>query len=134
MVDSAAPTEMELVNQELKRDANENFDALTKERKRDGTFTDWMEIGPLFQSMCLEFETHAEFLELYNSTTKLDVKVIADVKVTRDLFVDMIMEKVNQTDPMDGIIAEIESTYDTYENDGDKEMVCLLEDLVKFME
>ena len=134
MVDSAAPTEMELVNQELKRDAHENFDALTKERERDGTFTDWMEIGPLFQSMGLEFETHAEFLELYNSTTKQDIKVIADVKVTRDLFVDMIMEKVNQTDPMDGIIAEIESTYDTYENDSDKEMVCLLEDLVKFME
>ena len=44
------------------------------------------------------------------------------------------MEKVNQTDPLDGIIAELESNYDTFESDGDKEMMCLYKDLIKFME
>ena len=43
----------------------------------------------------------------------------------------MILEKVNQTDPIDGIIAELESTYDTYDDEGS--MVCLFEDMVAFM-
>ena len=134
MVESATPTDFELITQSLTKDARENFDALDKEQKRDGVFTDWLDIGPLFQAMGIEFETHDEFLLLYNATTKQEVKSISEIKLTKDLYVNMILEKVNQTDPLDGIIAEIESTYDTYESDGDKEMVCLYEDLIKFME
>ena len=47
----------------------------------------------------------------------------------------MILEKVNQADPMDGIIAEIEAQYDTYESDdADKAMVCMYDDFITFME
>ena len=60
---------MELINYELRKDALDNFDELDKEKK-EGVFTEWLEIGPLFMSMGIEFESHAEFLELYNSTTK----------------------------------------------------------------
>ena len=43
----------------------------------------------------------------------------------------MILEKVNQTDPVEGIIAELESTIDTYDQDGT--VVCLFDDMVAFM-
>ena len=51
--------------------------------------------------------------------------------LTRELFVSMILEKVSQTDPVEGIIAELESTYDTFDDEGT--MVCLFEDMVSFM-
>ena len=43
----------------------------------------------------------------------------------------MILEKVSQTDPIEGIMAELESTYDTFDDEGT--MVCLFEDMVSFM-
>ena len=109
MVDKAAPTEMDIITETIRKDARANFDALNKDCARDGTFTEWLEIGPLFQSMGIEFSTHDEFLELYNATTQTETKKVTDVKVDKDLFIKMILEKVNQTDPMDGIIAEIEA-------------------------
>ena len=69
MVDTAPPTEMELINYELRKDALENFDALDKEKK-EGVFTEWLQISPLFMSMGIEFENAEEFLELYNGTAK----------------------------------------------------------------
>ena len=73
MVEGAPPSEMELINQELRRDAQDNFDALDNAEKKEGFFTEWLKISPLFMSMGIEFETHAEFLELYNSTTKQEI-------------------------------------------------------------
>ena len=129
-MDIAPPTELEVINYELRKDALENFDALGNDRKKT-VFTDWMEISSLFMSMGMEFETHWEFLDLYNETGDTAVKEISEIELTRELFVSMILEKVNQTDPIDGIIAELESTYDTYDEEGS--MVCLFEDMVAFM-
>ena len=42
----------------------------TIEEKKEGVFTEWLEISPLFQSMGIEFENYEEFIELYNSTAK----------------------------------------------------------------
>ena len=53
----APPTELEKINYELRKDALDNFDVLSKDRKKT-IFTDWMEISPLFMSMGIEFETH----------------------------------------------------------------------------
>ena len=126
----APPTELEKINYELRKDALDNFDALSKDRKKT-IFTDWMEISPLFMSMGIEFETHWEFLDLYNETARIRVEEISEVVLTRELFVSMILEKVSQTDPVEGIIAELESTYDTFDDEGT--MVCLFEDMVSFM-
>ena len=126
----APPTELEKINYELRKDALDNFDVLSKDRKKT-IFTDWMEISPLFMSMGIEFETHWEFLDLYNETASISVQEISEVVLTRELFVSMILEKVSQTDPVEGIIAELESTYDTYDDEGT--MVCLFEDMVSFM-
>ena len=87
MVDSAAPSEMEMIAETIRKDCRSNFDALDKDRERNGTFTEWLEIGPLFQSMGVEFETHDEFLELYNATTKTETKKVTDVKVDKELFI-----------------------------------------------
>ena len=126
----APPTELEKINYELRKDALDNFDVLSKDRKKT-IFTDWMEISPLFMSMGIEFETHWEFLDLYNETARIKVQEISEVVLTKELFVSMILEKVSQTDPVEGIIAELESTYDTFDDEGI--MVCLFEDMVSFM-
>ena len=70
-------------------------------------------------------------MDLYNETADAQVEDIAKIELTRELFVSMILEKVSQTDPVEGIIAELESTYDTYDEEGT--MVCLFDDMVAFM-